>query len=103
MNTTLHIPIDKDIKAQAEEVVKEQGYSSLQEVIRVLVFALAKGEVKTTFVPTSAIQHLTATQEKHLIQREKEVRSAVKHGKAHEARTVDEMIQILEDASHEHE
>lgn len=103
MNTTLHIPINKTIKDQAETVVKKQGYSSLQEVIRVLVFALANGDVKSTFIPTDMTQVLTSTQEKVLMQREKETREAIKQGKAHSANSVKDMMNILENTSHKHE
>jgi hypothetical protein len=103
MNTTLHIPINKDIKVQAEARVKEQGYSSLQEVIRVLVFSLARGEVRTTFIPTDTIQILTPKQEQTLIKREKESRAAIKKGKAHVATSVTDMMKILENTSHNHE
>ena len=103
MNTTLHIPINKAVKDQAEIVVKKQGYSSLQEVIRVLVFALANGEVKSTFIHTDVTQVLAPTQEKVLIQREKETREAIKQEKAHSANSVKEMMSFLENTSHKHE
>jgi antitoxin component of RelBE/YafQ-DinJ toxin-antitoxin module len=103
MNTTLHIPINKAIKDQAETIVKKQGYSSLQEVIRILVFALANGDVKSTFIPTDMTQVLTSNQEKVLMQREKETREAIKQGKAHSAYSVKEMMSILENTSHKNE
>src|SRR5215469_6966968 len=99
MNTTLHIPINKTVKDQAETVVKKQGYSSLQEVIRVLVFALANGDVKSTFIPTDMTQILTASQDKILMQREKETRE---QGKGHSINSVKEMMEILENTSHKH-
>ena len=103
MITTLHIPINKTVKDQAETMVKKQGYSSLQEVIRVLVFALANGDVKSTFSPTDMTQVLTSIQEKILNQREKETRETIKQGKAHVANSVEEMMSILENTSHRHE
>ena len=103
MNTTLHVPIKKELKVQAEAVVKEQGYSSLQEAIRVLVTSLAKGEIKTAFMHTDAIEHLTPKQEHQLAEREKETRDAVNQGKAHVAYSVNDMMSILENTSHKHE
>lgn len=99
MTTTLHIPINKAIKDQAETVVKKQGYSYLQEVIRVLVFALANGDIRSTFTPTDMTQVLTETQEKFLANRENETRKAIKQGKAHIATSVKEMMSILENTS----
>lgn len=103
MITTLHIPINKTVKDKAETVVKEQGYSSLQEVIRVLVFALASGNVKTTFIPTEMTQVLTSAQEKILNLREQETREAIRKGKTHTATKVKEMMSILENTSRKHE
>lgn len=103
MNTTLHIPIKKELKEQAEAAVKEQGYSSLQEAIRVLVASLAKGEIKTAFIHTDAIHYLTQQQERSLAEREKETRDAIKKRKAHVATTVSEMMSVLEDTSHKHD
>lgn len=100
MNTTLHIPINKDLKDRAEAVVKEQGYSSLQEVLRVLISSLAKGEIKTAFIHTDATQLLTPKQERHLNQRARETRDAMKHGTAHVAHSVDDMMSVLEDTAH---
>lgn len=96
MNTTLHIPINKAIKEQAEAVVKEQGYSSLQEVLRVLVFSLAKGEVKTAFIDTDIQQILTSQEERHLTLREEATRKAIKEGTAHRTTSVKEMMAVLE-------
>lgn len=103
MNTTLHVPINKEIKEKAEEKVKNQGYSSLQEVIRVLIFSLAKGEVTTGFIHTNTVHHITPAQEEYLDRREKDTRNAIKHGNAHAIKTVEEMMDLLEDESHNHE
>ena len=35
--TTLQIPVSKDLKSSATEVAKEYGFSSLQEIVRVLL------------------------------------------------------------------
>ncbi len=102
MNTTLHIPINKEVKEQAEAIVKEQGYSSLQEVVRVLVFSLAKGEVKTAFIHSDIIP-ITPEQDRHLAKREAETRNAIKQRKAHVVTSVKEIMSILEDTSHNHE
>ncbi len=94
MNTTLHIPVNKIIKTKAEEAVKTQGYSSLQEIIRVFLSSLARGEVKTTF--SSSVELLTESQETHLNKREQQTLTAIKKGKAYSVHTVKEMIDTLE-------
>lgn len=46
---------------------------------------------------------LTASREKVLSKREKETRKAIKQGKAHNATSVKEMLDVLENTSHKHE
>lgn len=72
MNTVLHVPLNKELKSNAEEVAKKQGYSSLQEVIRIFITLFANGEIKTTFI----------SEEKHLDRRLRETRAAIEEAKA---------------------
>lgn len=95
MNTTLHIPVDRTIKTKAEAIVKTQGYSSLQEIIRVFLSSIARGEVRTTFT-SPGIEFLTDSQEMHLNKREQQTLTAIKKGKAYSVRTVKEMTDTLE-------
>jgi antitoxin component of RelBE/YafQ-DinJ toxin-antitoxin module len=43
--TTLQVPISKNLKTDAVAVAREYGFSSLQEIIRVLLAKLAKREL----------------------------------------------------------
>lgn len=43
--TTLQVPLTKELKTKATKVAKEYGFSSLQEVVRVLLTLLAKGQL----------------------------------------------------------
>lgn len=45
----LQIPINKKVRDSATKLAKEYGYSSLQEVIRVMVASFANRELKPTF------------------------------------------------------
>ena len=99
MNTTLHIPINKSIKQQAESIATEQGYSSLQEVVRVFLASFAQRKVHSAFVQTEAVELLNHAQEAYINNREEETKKAIKHGTAHAARTVKEMMTILEDSN----
>jgi hypothetical protein len=101
MNTTLHIPLNKDVKQQAEVIARNQGYSSLQEVLRVFLSCFARGKVHTAFVQSDVVEALTDTQDAYLTKREEETRQAIKEGKAFSARTVKEMMTILENSTHE--
>lgn len=43
--TTLQIPLDTALRKEAETAAKEQGFSSLQELVRVFLKLLAKGKI----------------------------------------------------------
>lgn len=46
--TTLQVPLSKNLKANAAAVAKEFGFSSLQEIVRILLTKLAKRELQLT-------------------------------------------------------
>lgn len=45
----LQVPIDQQIKNEAERVAQAQGFSSLQEIVRVFLNKLAKRGIGVTF------------------------------------------------------
>jgi len=47
--TTLQVPLSKNLKSEATNVAKEYGFSSLQEVVRVLLTLLAKRQLNINF------------------------------------------------------
>ncbi|EKE04897.1 MAG: hypothetical protein ACD_19C00429G0057 [uncultured bacterium] len=47
--TTLQVPLTKTLKHNATEVAKEYGFSSLQEIVRVMLSKLAKKEFVISF------------------------------------------------------
>lgn len=46
--TILQVPIDKNLKSTAERAAARQGFSSLQEVVRVFLMQLATEKVAVT-------------------------------------------------------
>ncbi len=46
--TILQVPITQDLKFNAEKVAHEQGFSSLQEIVRVFLSKLAANKVEVT-------------------------------------------------------
>lgn len=46
--TILQLPLDKELKNNAEKVASQQGFSSLQEIIRVFLAQLASNKVEIT-------------------------------------------------------
>ncbi|MDP3917695.1 MAG: hypothetical protein Q8Q30_00775 [Candidatus Woesebacteria bacterium] len=56
--TTLQVPLTKTLKSNATSVAKEYGFSSLQEIVRVMLSKLSKKEFVISFgeqFPTIAL------------------------------------------------
>ncbi len=49
MNTILQVPIDKNLRDRATSMAEGMGFSSLQEVVRLFLNRVAKGEVNIKF------------------------------------------------------
>ena len=47
--TTLQIPMDSKLKVDAEKAALSQGFSSLQELVRVILSKVAQNKVEVTF------------------------------------------------------
>ena len=47
--TVIQVPVTTDLREKAEKEASKQGFSSLQEVIRVFLTKLAREEVKVGF------------------------------------------------------
>lgn len=60
----VQVPMSRDLKEKAENVVADLGFSSLQEVIRVLVTKLSKHQLSIRVEETEEITHLTKSAEK---------------------------------------
>lgn len=50
-NTVLQIPINKNIRNQAALTAQKLGFSSLQEIVRLFLNKVAKGEIDVAFEP----------------------------------------------------
>lgn len=61
--TTLQVPLTKQLKASATSVAEEYGFSSLQEVVRVLLTKLSKRELAVSIEQFPAVK-LSAKNEK---------------------------------------
>ncbi len=46
--TILQVPLTQDLKLNAEKIAHEQGFSSLQEIVRVFLTKLAAKKVEVT-------------------------------------------------------
>jgi antitoxin component of RelBE/YafQ-DinJ toxin-antitoxin module len=57
MDTTiLQVPISKSLRTEAVSVAKDSGFSSLQEVVRLMLTKFAKKEIGVTFERFPAVK-----------------------------------------------
>jgi len=64
MDTTiLQVPLSKNLRAEAASVAKDSGFSSLQEVVRLMLTKFAKREIGVTLEQFPAVK-LSARNEK---------------------------------------
>jgi len=54
-NTILQIPMPKSLKNSAQEVAKEYGFSSLQDLMRVILTKLSRRELVVSINETSTL------------------------------------------------
>jgi len=56
MRTVLQVPLDASLRKDAEKQALEQGFSSLQEAVRVFLKQLTKGVAGITFEKEETVQ-----------------------------------------------
>ncbi len=64
--TTLQVPISKNLKSNATAVAKGYGFSSLQEITRVLLTKLAKGELNVSVEQFPAAKLSTKNEKRYI-------------------------------------
>src|SRR3990167_11038612 len=84
--TVLQIPINQQLKNDAEQVAQAQGFSSLQEVIRVFLSKFAANKVEVT------IQESVMLSDKSEKRYLKETLDFGKGKNIHSAKNVDELM-----------
>ncbi len=91
MNTTnLQIPIRKDLKIAATNVALEQGFSSLQEAVRVFINKMAQKTIDVIFIPK------TIKLSQKAVKRYNKITEDIEKGIGiYEARDVDDLMRQL--------
>jgi len=90
--TILQVPLTQQAKKKAEKAALAQGFSSLQEAVRVFLNKLAQGRMEVTFEDTI---HLS----KRAIDRYDNLLTEIGKGKGiHEATTLNDLMKQLQDA-----
>jgi len=83
-NTKLQVPVREDIKARAIAKAEEQGFSSLQEVLRLFLTGYANGQYNFGFNLDSIVQEVRQTL------------NSYKTGSLKSAKTGDELVKLLD-------
>lgn len=91
--TVLQVPINSSLRKEAEKQALLQGFSSLQEAVRVFLKKLAQGAIGVTFEET-------VTLSPRAIKRYNKMIDEAKHGKnVFAAKDVDDLMKHLQNAS----
>lgn len=93
MNDVLQVPMSKEMRESATSMALNQGYSSLQEMVRVFLRQTIEKKVETRFVTTAPPVKLSAKAEKRYMKIQKDIESG--KGVAYTAETVDDAINYL--------
>lgn len=72
--TTLQVPLTKELKSSATNVAKEYGFSSLQEIVRVLLTKLSRKELSVSIEQFPAVK-LSAKNEKRYTKMEEDFKA----------------------------
>jgi antitoxin component of RelBE/YafQ-DinJ toxin-antitoxin module len=89
--TVLQVPLPKSLKVSAEAVALEQGFSSLQEVVRIFLKKLSMRTLRLTFEEPGTIR-LSKRAEKRYLKMEEDL----KKGKNwYTAKNVDDLMRQL--------
>lgn len=89
--TTLQVPLSKNLKSEATSVAKEYGFSSLQEIVRVLLTKLSKRELSVSVEQFPAVK-LSAKNEKRYAKMDEDFR---KGKNVYSANSVEELMREL--------
>lgn len=94
MKTVLQVPLSIDLRKEAEKQALEQGFSSLQEAVRVFLKKLSRGVIDVAFNDEESVQ-LSA----RAIKRYNKISEDFRKGKnVFVAKNVDDlMLQLHED------
>lgn len=89
----LQVPMPKELKNQAEKVAQDEGFSSLQEIIRLLVNKLVKREIAINIGEPAEYVHLSAKAKKRYERITEEIEKGIGVTKTN---NVNELLKLLE-------
>ena len=86
--TILQVPLTQDLKQNAEKVAREQGFSSLQEIVRVFLTKLAMNKIEVNLESIA----LSASNEKRYTKMTKNFET---NNNTYTAKSVDDLVTQL--------
>lgn len=92
MRTVLQVPVNTSVRRDAEKQALEQGFSSLQEAIRVFLKKLAQGTLGITFEEEEVV-HLSPKAEKRYEKMLQDIKSGKE--KMYKAESVEDLMRQL--------
>ena len=92
---TLQIPMDSKLKANAEKVALDQGFSSLQEVLRIFMKKFASKKIDISFEEENVV-YLSPKAEKRYAKITRDIESGKE--KVYSAKNVDDLMKQLNGA-----
>ena len=95
MKTILQIPMDKNLKLEAENMANSQGFSSLQEMIRVLLKQFVSKKTAFSFGISESDEYITPEQEAILDKKFAVIQKNIKKGKFIKSSNVEELMSYL--------
>ncbi len=95
MKTILQIPMDKNLKIKAENMANNEGFSSLQEMIRVLLKQFVTKKAAFSFGVSEPDEYITPEQEAVLDTKFAVIQKNIKKGKFIKSSNVDELMAYL--------
>ena len=93
MNDVLQVPMSKELREKATLVAISQGYSSLQETVRVFLTQLADKKIETRLWPTVKEIRLSPKAIKRYNKQTEDIRSG--KSKLFTAHSVEELMEHL--------
>lgn len=95
MKTILQIPMDKNLKIKAENIANNEGFSSLQEMVRVLLKQFVTKKSAFSFGISEPDEYITPEQEAVLDKKFAVIQKNIKKGRFIKSSNVDELMSYL--------
>ncbi len=89
---TLQVPMDSKLKIEAEKAALNQGFSSLQELVRVILSRVAQKKIEVNFEEENVI-HLSPKADRRYAKIMRDIESGKE--KVYTAKNVDDLMKQL--------